>query len=291
MIQRGLIGQRALFLGPMTVLLAAVTVTPFVYGLYLSLTNTTPTAGTSDFVGLANFGALMADGSFWHATRLTVGFTIVAVAIEVAAGMALALTLASLRHGQHFLRALLLLPLAGTPVAVFYSWRVMLNPSYGVIDYVLGLVGIPPIAWLGHSSTALLSLLIVDVWQWTPFVMVILYGGVVAVPQDVHEAAMVDGAVGSQLFRWVMLPMMGPYLGLALLFRSIDALKTFDSIAVLTSGGPGDSTVTLNMLSYRQAITYLQFGKGTAAAFLLLVMAICIGRVLLGSLYRVRENA
>lgn len=281
---------RALFLAPMTVLLATVTLTPFLFGLYLSLTNTSPTAGTSDLVGLENFAALVADPAFWQALALTVGFTVVAVSVEVAVGMALALALADLRRGGHLVRALLLLPLAGTPVAVLYSWRIMLNPSYGVVDYLLGLVGIAPVPWLGQPGTAIASLLIVDVWQWTPFVMVILYGGVVAIPREVREAAEVDGARGLIMFRHLTVPMLMPYLGLALLFRTIDALKTFDSIAVLTSGGPGDATVTLNMLSYRQAITYLQFGKGAAAAFLLLVLTLVVGRLLVGSLYRVREE-
>lgn len=282
-------GHRAAFLAPMTVLLATVTLTPFLFGLYLSLTNTSPTAGTKDFVGFTNYGALLDDPAFWSALRLTILFTVVAVAVEVAIGMALALALASLRRGGHLVRALLLLPLAGTPVAVYYSWRIMLNPSYGVVDYLLGLVGIPAVPWLGQPTTAIASLLIVDIWQWTPFVMVILYGGVVAIPRDVREAAEVDGARGATMFGYVMLPMLGPYLGLALLFRTIDALKTFDSIAVLTSGGPGTATVTLNMLSYRHAITYLLFGKGTATAFLLLVVTLVVGRLLVGSLYRVRE--
>lgn len=282
-------GHRAAFLGPMTALLAIVTLTPFLYGLYLSLTDTTPTAGTSGFVGTANFAALVADPAFWRALRLTVFFTVFAVSVEVVAGLALALTLATLRRARHLLRALLLLPLAGTPVAVFYSWRIMLNPSYGVVDHLLGLAGIAPVPWLGHPTTAMVSLLVVDVWQWTPFVMVILYGGVVAIPAEVREAAEVDGARGLSMFRHVTLPMLLPYLGLALLFRTIDALKTFDSIAVLTSGGPGDATVTLNLLSYRQAITNLQFGKGAASAILLLVLTLVVGRVLVGSLYRVRD--
>jgi multiple sugar transport system permease protein len=203
------------------------------------------------------------------------------VAIEFILAMVVAVALHRITRGAPLLRALFLLPMAMAPVAALFNWRLMLNASSGVINYLLGAVGLPQPDWTGQAATALTSLVMVDVWQWTPFILVILVGGLSSVPDDVYEAAAVDGASAGQTFLHITLPMLKPFILVALLFRTIDALKTFDSIQILTGGGPGSSTTTLNFFAFREGIAFLNFGRSAAAATLLLFLAIGLSRLLL----------
>lgn len=273
---------RRSFKAPLTVLLVLVAVIPVVYGLYLSLTD----SATGHFTGLSNYRYLLGNGSFWHAVVITVCLTAASVVLTLSLGTWLAFAMMRIQRGQHFIRALLLLPLASAPIAVMYSWKTMLNSSYGVVDYLLGGLGIEPVAWYGAEAPALISILVIDVWQWTAFAMVIVYGGLVSVPGETLEAAAVDGAGPFARLRYILLPAIAPYLLIALFFRAVDTLKIFDSIAVLTSGGPGEATTTMNWLAYRQMIQYLDFGKGTAAAILLLAVGLAFSSLLVRSLKR-----
>jgi multiple sugar transport system permease protein len=272
---------RRLFLVPLTVLLLALTVVPFVYTLVLSFTNMAPTQRGLRFVGLSNYADLLGSREFLSAIRVTAIFTLATVTIEFVVAMAVAVALTRITRGTPLLRALFLLPLAAAPVASLFNWRLMLNASYGVINYLLGAVGLPQPDWGGDAGMALLSLVIVDTWQWTPFVLVILVGGLTAIPHDVYEAAAVDGAGSWRTFWHVTLPLVRPFALVALLFRGIDALKTFDSIQVLTGGGPGSSTTTLNYFAYREGISFLNFGRAGAAAMVLLLVAILLARLML----------
>jgi multiple sugar transport system permease protein len=278
---------RRLFLAPLSVVLGAVTIVPFVVALGLSLTNANPLNHSTKFVGLGNYGSLATDGSFGSAVLITIVFTAVTVAIELGLGIAVAVALNRLRRGGALLRTLLLIPMAAAPIAVMYDWQLMLNAMSGVINYVLGIVGLPQPNWLGSPHFALPTLISIDVWEWTPFIMVIIVGGLSAIPGEVYEAAKVDGAAGLQQFLRITLPLLRPYIMVAVLFRAIDALKTFDSIQVLTSGGPGTSTTSINYYAFRSAINNLQFGRGTAAAMCLLVIAMLLSKLLIS---RLREQ-
>ena len=279
---------RRSFKAPLTLMLAVVAVIPVLYGLYLSLTD----SSTGAFTGLSNYRELLGSGSVWHTVVVTVCLTAASVILTLALGTWLAFAMARIQRGQHFVRALLLLPLASAPIAVMYSWKTMLNSSYGVVNYLLGGLGIEPVAWYGAETPALISILVIDVWQWTAFAMVIVYGGLVSVPGEILEAAAVDGAGPFARLRYILVPAIAPYLLIALFFRAVDTLKIFDSIAVLTSGGPGEATTTMNWLAYRQMIQYLDFGKGTAAAILLLLVGIAFSSLLVRSLKQAtREGA
>jgi multiple sugar transport system permease protein len=271
---------RRLFLLPLTLVLGLLTVVPFVYSLVISLTDKSSSGDTS-FIGLDNYIDLLTDDEWWDAARVTAIFTVSVVTIEFVVAMVVAVALHRITRGAPLLRALFLLPMAMAPVAALFNWRLMLNASSGVINYLLGAVGLPQPDWTGQAATALTSLVMVDVWQWTPFILVILVGGLSAVPDDVYEAAAVDGAGGWQTFRHITLPMLKPFILVALLFRTIDALKTFDSIQLLTGGGPGSSTTTLNFYAFREGISFLNFGRSAAAATLLLILAIGLSRLLL----------
>jgi multiple sugar transport system permease protein len=278
--RRELIRTRRLFLVPLTLVLGLLTVVPFVYSLVISLTDKS-SSGSTSFIGIDNYIDLLTDDEWWDAARVTAIFTFSVVAIEFIVAMVVAVALHRITRGAPLLRALFLLPMAMAPVAALFNWRLMLNASSGVINYLLGAVGLPQPDWTGQSTTALTTLVMVDVWQWTPFILVILVGGLSAVPDDVYEAAAVDGAGAWQTFRHITLPMLKPFILVALLFRTIDALKTFDSIQILTGGGPGSSTTTLNFYAFREGISFLNFGRSAAAATLLLILAIGLSRLLL----------
>lgn len=167
----------------------------------------------------------------------------------------------------------------------------MLNVSYGVINYLLGVVGLPQPDWTGGGGSAPVTLVLVDIWQWTPFVLIILAGGLASIPTDAYEAAAVDGANGWRTLRYVVLPLLRPYILVAVLFRSIDALKTFDSVQILTAGGPGSATTMLNYYVFQQGISYLSFGRAAAASTILLVIATVLARALLAGLRNRSEAA
>jgi len=272
---------RRAFLAPLTVVLAGLTIAPFVYNLAISLTDKAATNPETRFVFLRNYADLLTSGDFWSKIKITLIFTVIAVALELALGLAAAIALTRITRGSALLRALFLLPLAAAPVATLFNWRLMLNASFGVVNYVLGLVGLPQPDWTGTPTMALATVIAVDVWMWTPFIVIVLAGGLASVPDELAEAAAVDGAGFWATFRHITLPILTPYILVAVLFRSIDALKTFDSIQLLTAGGPGSSTTTLNYFIYQQGISNLQFGRAAAAATILLVVATILARLLL----------
>jgi len=276
------------FLAPLTIVLAGVTIVPFCMAIGLSFTNADPVRPGVHFIGLGNYAALFSDPQFWAACITTLLLTAIAVSVELGVGTAIGMALSHVRRGGVLLRTLFIIPLASAPVAVLYDWQLMLNPSYGVIDYVLGLLHLPQPDWLGTGHEALGTLVGVDIWQFTPLIIVIIAGGIASIPLEVYEAADVDGASGFRRFWYVTVPFLRPYLLVAVLFRMIDALKVFDSVAILTSGGPGTATTTLNYYAFRDAIWNLEFGRGTAAALLLLIIAIVCTNVLLIGLRRAR---
>lgn len=279
------------FLMPLTLVLGVVTIAPFLYALWLSLTNSSPLQHRTSFIGVKNYETLLSSSSFWQAALTTVIFTAVAVAVELALAIGVGYALHRLKRGSSALRTLFILPMAAAPIAVMYDWQLIFNALSGVANFLLGKVGLPQPDWLGSAHMALPSLMIIDIWEWTPFILVIIVGGLSSIPEEIYEAAQVDGASALQQMWRITVPLLRPYIMVACLFRVIDALKTFDSIQVLTSGGPGTATTTLNYYSFQQAINNLQFGTGTATALILLVIALVLTKFLLARLERSRGQA
>jgi multiple sugar transport system permease protein len=269
-------------LAPATILMLTLTLVPFLVSVYLSFTDYSLTAPDAiNWVGLKNYSDLLSSSDFWDAARITAIFTIVAVGIETILGVGIAALLHHEVRQASWLRVIYLLPMAITPIAATFTFRLMFNPTQGVLNYMLGLVGLSPIAWTAAPETALLSLIIVDVWQWTPFILLIVMGGMAALPPEPEEASQMDGAGPFRTFFHVTLPRLKPYLALALLFRLIDAFKTFDIIFVLTGGGPGVATRTLNLLAYKYGIEFLSMGYASALAIVMLVFTLIAGQVFL----------
>jgi multiple sugar transport system permease protein len=268
-------------LGPTLAVMIVIGIGPMVYVLIVSLTDYNifrPDETT--IVWLGNFINALGDPRFWRSIWRTIQYSVGAVSIELILGMVIALLLNREIRGRGIFRTVLLLPIAATPVAVTLAWKLIMNPVYGVISYILYSLGLPVIAWFAAPETAMVSLILVDIWQWTPFVALILLAGLTALPNEPIEAAIVDGANRWQVLRFVTLPLLKPILILATLFRSIDCLRTFDYIYVLTRGGPGDVTETLNFY------TYLTFFKGnigyaSALAFVMIQLTFLLATLML----------
>ncbi|OOP64929.1 ABC transporter permease [Arthrobacter sp. SRS-W-1-2016] len=270
--------RKWLFAAPAMIFVGILIVFPLAWTLYLSLTDSQGSVrSASEFVGLQNYVTVLADAErFWPAVGRTLSFTGVALACEVVLGMGIALLLWRPFRGERWVRVAILLPLVATPVAVGMMWRLILDPNIGFANQLLGLVGVPPQPWLSGQDSALPTTIFMDVWQWTPMVVLILLAGLTSLSDEPDEAARVDGANAVQRFFFVTLPLMMPTLIVAILLRGIDALKTFD-ILYATKGKGGGSfheVETLNVYAYGLSFDYNQYGLSSAVLILFFMIII-----------------
>lgn len=267
---------------PAALALVVILAGPLAYAVGVSLTSWyLGSPGPPRFVGLANYAALLGDPRVWNAARVTFLFTGAALALELVLGLAIALYLNRDFRGGALARTVLLLPISVTPVAIALVWAMMFNPTLGMLNYLFSLVGLPPQLWASDPWTALPSLVLVDVWQWTPMVVLLLLAGLQTIPGEILEAAALDGAGRLGLVRRIHLPLMRPHLAMAAVFRVILLLKTFDLIYVITQGGPADATETLNLYTYQVGMVYFQMGYGSALAVVLLLLIMALSLALL----------
>jgi multiple sugar transport system permease protein len=248
---------RWLFPAPAVLLVAVIIVYPIVYTGWMSLQEWFASSLTRPrFIGLANYGKIiLSDARFREAVARTLYFTVVAVAAETLLGVAMALLFNREFWGRGLLRTLAILPMVATPTAIALVFVMMYHPTLGVANYLVTAVGLSPFRWTYSSSTALYALALVDVWQWTPLIMLIALAGLASLPREPYEAAHLDGASTAQAFWHITLPLLRPTLVVAVLFRAIDALKTFDIIFVMTQGGPANASETINLLLFNQAFS------------------------------------
>ncbi len=240
------------------------------------------------FIGLQNFTDALSDRRFYNGIKNTLIFTGVAVPLQLMLGMAIAVLFSREMPAKGLIRTIILLPMVATPVAIALIWALMFNPSLGVLNYFLESLGLGRSLWVADASLALPSLIMVDVWQWTPMVALILIAALQGVPSEHYEAARIDGASGWQSFWYVTLPAVRGAVVVALILRSIDALKTFDIIYVITRGGPGTATETLNVFAFRTGFEF--FRAGYAASLLIFLMFLVLGIALLLNLARRRAQ-
>jgi multiple sugar transport system permease protein len=280
---------RFLFPAPAVVLVAAIIAYPIAYTGWMSLQEWFASSVTPPkFIGLANYQRIVtADARFHHALARTVYFTLLVVGAETVLGVAMALLFNREFWGRGLLRTLAILPMVATPTAIGLVFVMMYHPTLGVANYLLSVVGLPPFRWTYSSQTALYALAVVDVWQWTPLIMLIALAGLASLPREPYEAAHIDGATALQAFWHITLPLLRPAIVVAVLFRAIDALKTFDIIYIITQGGPANSTETINILLFNQAFSY--FNMGYAASVAVALFAVVMGASLI--LIKVRRTA
>jgi len=255
---------------------------PFILGVYYTFTNYTLTEpGNIRWVGLANYVEIFRHSDFWTAFSLTFVFAGSAVMIELALGLGVALLLKDAFPGVHLLRSFLIIPMMIPPIVSALMWKVILLPTdQGVLNHMLRVMGIRPIAWLGDSSTALVSLILIDVWIYSPFAVLIFLAGLQSLPKEPYEAAQVDGASSWFMFRKLTLPLLTPCIVLVTLFRLIDSLKVFDIIYATTKGGPAGASMTLHIQSYFEAIRWFRMGRGMVYLFVLWLLCFIFSKAL-----------
>ena len=247
---------------------------PFTLGVYYTFTNYVLTAPNDiHTVGIKNYIEIFSDPKFWHAFKVTLIYAFSAVTIELCLGLCVAMMLNHSFPGVQILRSLLIVPMMIPPIISALMWKVILLPTnQGVLNYLLGFISIKPVAWLGQSSTALFSLIIIDVWIFSPFAILIFLAGLQSLPKEPFEAAQVDRASGWFIFRRLTLPMLTPCIILITLFRLVDSLKIFDTIYATTKGGPAGATNTLHILSYYEAIRWFNMSHGMVYLFVLWIL-------------------
>ncbi len=275
------------FILPAIIFLTAVLAFPIVYTALLSLFRWSGAAAMPPaWVGVGNYADVFAgDPSFQNAIFVTAYYTGVSLLIEVTLGVGLAQLLNREFLGKGIARTLLILPVAGTPVALALVWRHMYNPSNGIFTWFAEVLRLPPQRWLADATTVIPSLILFDVWQWTPLIMLITLAGLVSLPADIYEAAQIDGASPWQAFWRITLPLVRPTIVAATMLRFMDSVKTFDQIYVSTQGGPGIASQTLNLYVFDQAFQYLHFGYASAL-LVVLFFVILAGNVVLASVRR-----
>ena len=268
---------RLLFPLPALLFIALLMIFPILYTLMLSFTNWNLTSGTEmSFVGLRSYIRVLGEPRFLDAIWRTFYFTFVAVVAETFLGVTIALILNRAFVGKSLAKLLLLLPLVATPVAVGIVFNLFYDPTIGLANFVLKSLGLPQGLWISHADSVLPSLIIVDVWQWTPMITLIVLAGLAGLSDEPVEAARVDGASEWQILRHVTIPMVMPVILTAMILRLIDALKTFDIIFAMTGGGPGYASETLNILGFKYSFEYFRMGQSSVILVaLFLIVFLC----------------
>jgi len=273
-------------MAPLLSVMAVAVGFPLLYSFWLGFTSyQLVSGGVTDFVGLDNYIRVLSDPDYWASLSATATYVFLSVTFELIIGLTIALALQSQKWFTNFTRSFLLAPMFITPIAVGLMFRFFLNDQLGAIPYYLDQVGLS-YDFFG-SGRALISLAFIDVWQWTPFMVLLLLAGLESIPKQPVEAARVDGANRFYIFRRVTLPMLSPILIVAVLLRGLDALKVFEYVYATTRGGPGIETKTIQYLTYQNGISYFRLAEASAMAFILLIIVMGVIVLLFRRLERV----
>lgn len=262
---------------PTFVILTVLSIYPFVYTLYYSLTNFYYISKDGlDFVGLKNYADLVRNPYFIRAVINTIKFTVACTLLETVAGVAVAVYVNGLRHFKKTMRTILLLPNLLPPVTAALIWKIMLSNNYGIINEFLRFMHIPVFNWFFDTRTAMPVIILIDVWQYMPFVFLLIYASLQIVPQTLYEAAKIDGANKWHEFRYITMPCISGAVVLCLLLRTIDSFRMFDKINILTGGGPANTTATITQFIYTYGIKSLKFGYGSAGAVVMAAIVLLL---------------
>ena len=261
---------------PTVIILLVMTAYPLVFTLIYSFTDYNLMKRNTSFIALKNYADLLGNAYFRQAIWNTVKFTVLTVALEMVCGFFLALFVNSLKKGQKAMRTLLLLPYLLPAVTVALSWRMMLSPNYGIVNQVLTTLNLPVYKWFSDIQTAFGMLVLIDVWQNTPFVFLLLYAALQSVPQAQYEAAKIDGASRFKTMIYVTIPNLKNSLSLCALLRTIDGFRVFEKVNLLTGGGPANSTATITQYLYNFGIKNLKFGFGSAGAIVMTILVLIL---------------
>ncbi|NDJ74852.1 MAG: sugar ABC transporter permease [Chloroflexi bacterium] len=291
-----------LFIWPTLILLIVMNVFPLFYSLYLSFTEYSGIGDTPpDWVGIENYEEILSntghpdkrDGNrYWHNFAVTGRYAVMSVGLQLVVGFSLAMLLKEKFRGNGLVTTLILIPMMLAPAVVGIFWKLIFDPSKGIFSYMMYTSNPRDHAWLADPELALWAIVIVDVWMWSPFVMLLCLAGLRAIPDYLYEAAAIDRASAWFQFRRITLPRVAPLLLIALLFRTIEAFKTFDLVAELTFGNPGgDTTEVIALRLYREAFPpQFNTGESSAAAYIILILVIALSNLYIRALGRLRED-
>jgi multiple sugar transport system permease protein len=278
-----------LLLGPCLLYLVVFAIYPLFYSLRLSFTDLAGASGTGNWVGLRNYYDLILDPLFWNATMNSGIMVAASVALQIVLGIALAMFFDLQLKGSWIVRGILVLPMLITPIVVGVMWRALLNPDWGLVNWAIAQFGVEPPNWLGSIEWAMPTLVLVDTWQWTPFVFIIVFARLQALPDDVFEAAQVDGAGRLYIFRHITLPLLMPAIVFAGIFRAVDAFRSFDLVYGLSYGGPARSTTTLSFFSFQNGFQFQNYGYAAAVAYMMLII-LAVGTTVMLRYIRIRPG-
>jgi len=277
-----------LFLLPALVVIFAVIIFPWLFTIWMSAFEWQMGIGTRTWVGLTNFEMLAKDKRFLETIPRTLYFTVLAVILPVLLGVFAAEVFHQRFPLRGLLRGVYILPMMTTPVAVALVFIMMYHPQLGVLNYILTRIGLPPQLWIYNKDSVIPALVLVEVWQWTPLVMLIVLGGLAALPTEPYESALIDGASQWDMFRFITMPLILPFLMVAVILRTIDALKSFDIIFVMTQGGPGTASETINVYLFLQAFSFFRVGHASAVVIVFFILILGLAIVLLFARERLR---
>ena len=275
--------QPWLYLGPALLVMLTMTVYPFVYTVILSLSRWNLTfARPQTFIGLANYQAILGSSDFWQSAEKTFWYVGGCLTIEFLLGISIAFLLDTQFIGRSVVRTLILLPMVMAPVVAGLIWRFIFNDEWGLANIVAGLFGLSSRAWLVDPRLAFFAVIVADVWQWTPFIVLITLAGLQAVPRDLIDAARVDGANWFQIQRYIALPTIRAVLTIGFLIRLIDSFRNVDQIFVMTYGGPGVTTSVLGFYTYLKAFKFFDMGYAAALGIIMLFIISVLAQLIIG---------
>jgi len=277
-----------LFLLPCVIWIFSLTIFPLVYSLYLSF-QSWHLGKIPSFTGLTNYITALTDYRVHNSLEFTLKFTAVTVSVELLLGLGLALLIHEGIRGERFLRVLFTAPLFTSPIALSYLNLTIFYEEGGPINNILKLLGGPKIPWLSDPFFASLAVMMIDIWQWTPFMFIILLAGLESLPREPYEAAKVDGASSFQIFKHITLPLLTPVIITAVLLKAIESLKVFDLVYALTMGGPGISTETYTMYIYKSGMRFFKLGYAASLSYIFLFIVMILFMLLMPRLRRVYE--
>ena len=280
--------MKFVFLAPSIIFILTMIIAPLVYNFSLSFTDWTMAVNKAPkFIGLANYLEVFKEPRFINSVGRTLIFSVIAIALEALLGIALAVLINRKFHGRRIVQALMLLPVVATPVALGMAWKLILEPSIGFANVVVTALGFEARKFLATTSfESMLVLILIDVWEWTPLIMLMVYAGLNTIPQDPYESALIDGANKWQTFTQITLPLASSSILVAILMRLIDVVKTFDIIYATTQGGPNFATENINIYAYLNMFGYYEFGKAAAISVLFFIVVMAIG----GGFLKVKEK-
>jgi multiple sugar transport system permease protein len=276
---------RLTMIGPAFVTLIAVLIYPLGYTVWISLHNQ-KVGREAGSLTLERYGEVLTNGSFWHGMAVSAQFLVGAVALELVLGVLLALLISRPTPGMAVLRGLIILPVLLSPVIAGILFKLLLNEEFGVVNEMLGWVGLGPVEWLSHATQAKISIILMDAWQWTPFMALLIAAGIGSLPPEPLEAAAIDGARPWQRLRLVTLPMLSRVIFVTVAFRIVFALATLASVLVLNDGGPSQATNLFSLYVYQQGFQFFNTSYAAAASMVVMTIVLVLFAVCFGPLLR-----